>query len=117
MKTILAPTVHLNGTNGDDLLAQVCVPMNNIRWALEALNSSGPHGRDYYLHGSEAFPRAVEEHKSRVLRLESVFKELEAIYANVLEQVEARQEKRPVQEATPEPGVTVVARTKPSERT
>jgi len=48
------PTIHLNGTNREDLLEQrlaVARACSNLR---EALAKATPHGRDYYLQGPDA---------------------------------------------------------------
>ena len=43
------PTIHLNGTNGADLLSQTVDAMLALSGAINALMAAAPHGRDYYV--------------------------------------------------------------------
>ena len=86
---MITPTVHLNGTSGDDLLSQTTDAMLALSDAIKALQKAGPHGRDYYLHGNSAFPRALQEHEDRLTKLAEVQTDLvaisEAIHAQMTE--------------------------------
>jgi hypothetical protein len=77
---IRVPTVHLNGSNGPALAAQVGDAAHAVHAAIEALHGTAPHGRDYYLQGEGAYQQAREQHEDRVARLRSVHAELAAIY-------------------------------------
>lgn len=59
------PTVHLNGTSGDDLFRQVCEAGSALRRALAAMSEAAPNARDYYPQGDLAFRAAVREHDER----------------------------------------------------
>lgn len=73
------PTIHLNGTHGDELLAQVNAAEFAISEALSALTKAAPNQRDYYPQGNDAWRKAVEQHGARVDRLVDVAKELETL--------------------------------------
>ena len=76
---MMFPTIHLNGTSGTDLMSQTTDAMLALSAAIKALQNAGPHGRDYYLHGNSAFPRALQEHKDRLTKLAEVQADLVAI--------------------------------------
>lgn len=79
MDAMAIPTVHLNGTNGDDLLAQVNKAERAVDQALRALSNAAPNKRDYYPQGDAAWKQAVQQHMARVDRLSDVAKELEQL--------------------------------------
>lgn len=76
---LAVPTVHLNGTNGDDLLEQVNEAERALDEALRSLRACAPNQRDYYPQGSEAWKRAIDQHCARVDRLVDVATELEQL--------------------------------------
>lgn len=87
---IIAPTVHLNGTDRDSLLGQLRAAHDAVDTAISALSQAAPHGRDYYVQsdgedggGRSAIERAISEHRNRLARLESVQAELAALWQAV----------------------------------
>lgn len=88
----IAPLVHLNGTGRDGLMRGYREAARTLRAAVEALQQTAPHGRDYDCHPltpqlGEGAPLklATEEHRARLQALEGVLFELEqlgrAVYA------------------------------------
>jgi len=77
--TVMAPTVHVNGTAREVLLEQNLNAASAVRKAIEALGQAAPNGCDYYPQGPAAIRAAVEQHVQRVRRLLSVYDELERI--------------------------------------
>lgn len=73
---MIAPTVHLNGTSGEELRRQVSEAGTAVRDALRALANAAPNARDYYPAGPDAFRAASAEHASRVARVKAVAEEL-----------------------------------------
>jgi len=47
MRTLMLPTVNLNGSPRSDLISQHIEVANAARALLEALAKASPHGRDY----------------------------------------------------------------------
>jgi hypothetical protein len=92
--TPIAPTIHLNGTGGQYLLHRLLDAMTAIHAAIAAVQKTAPHGRDYYVQNDHAINKAMDEHRDRLVRLEAVRTELDAIAANVLDQIDARQTAR-----------------------
>lgn len=71
------PTIHLNGTNRDDLLEALEQAHEAVRLAQEKLALCGPNARDYYPQEEGAFYVAQEEHSDRMRKLTDVRRELE----------------------------------------
>lgn len=78
-----APTVHLNGTSRDELVAQLERAVAAIREAETALAEAAPNTRDYYPQGHGAFEAARQEHYQRQGRLQSVRSELEIMWESI----------------------------------
>jgi hypothetical protein len=73
------PTIHLNGTSKDELIAVLCNASAAIDAAYAALKLAAPNGRDYYPQGPEAFDRARREHESRLAGLDKVKREVDEL--------------------------------------
>lgn len=74
------PSVHLNGTPREALLAQqreVCMAAQAL---LAALAASRPHGRDYYVQGDRALAAATEAHTERERAVQKVYDDALATY-------------------------------------
>ncbi len=71
------PLIHLNGTNGDDLLADQCDIARALREALEVMANNGPNGRDYYPLGADAWETARREHTARLSAIKAVLADVE----------------------------------------
>ena len=81
-----APMIHANGTSREVLLQQVFKARQALRAAIEALELTAPHNRDYYLLSPEAWRLAHVEHGHRVSRLQMVHEELLGLFEMILEQ-------------------------------
>jgi hypothetical protein len=73
---MIKPTIHRNGTSGQDLSNKFSDALEAVQSALDHLHESSPNGRDYYPQGGHAISQAMAEHQARVSRLESVKDEL-----------------------------------------
>jgi len=73
------PSIHLNGTSQKELFGGYLEAARAVRAAIEAVQATGPNGRDYYPQGGDALHDAIAEHASRVQKLRSVLSELETI--------------------------------------
>lgn len=80
------PTVHLNGTSGKELLAQLLRAYHAVREAERLLGAACPHNRDYYVQLGNHGQEAREQHASRMQRLHSVAVELETIAIAIQDQ-------------------------------
>jgi hypothetical protein len=87
---MIFPTIHLNGTSGDDLLSQTTDAMLALFAAINALKVTGPHGRDYYVLGPRVIDAAMAEHIARIQKLEAVQADLVAIYESIDAQMTER---------------------------
>lgn len=81
------PLIHLNGTNGQDLLDQYSAAMETLSDAIVALRGVDVHGRDYYTINSDAASVAMKEHRARLSSLNTVLQDLEKIATNICEQI------------------------------
>lgn len=82
------PTVHMNGTGGDDLLDQVTEAAQAIGTAVTKLRAAWPNGRDYYIQGESATKEAMHEWWLRVEKLHEVRSDLETIAEGIAQQLE-----------------------------
>lgn len=77
--TLIHPTVHLNGTSKNELLQGYVEALRALRAAEAAIAKAGPHARDYYVQGDDAFRQAQAQHVHRLLAIDNITGELEAI--------------------------------------
>jgi hypothetical protein len=80
---ILVPMVHMNGTGKQDLMNAIEEAYTALGVAYDKLRLTVPNGRDFYPYGPEAIKRAVEEHRSRMVRIDDIRNELEAIVGGI----------------------------------
>lgn len=83
MKKLLAPCIHMNGTGKQDLMGALENAYSKIGEAQDALRLCAPNGRDYYVIGDSAYYIARDEHRNRMLALEAVRIEIEAIVGGI----------------------------------
>ncbi len=99
---MMVPTIHLNGTSGEELVRQMSTLARSLRDVLQALQDATPHGRDYYPQDDvrgvcgqgAAFMTARQEHISRYNRIESVLNEVEAMQIALEEENDVRAARR-----------------------
>lgn len=96
-----APTVHLGGTSGEELLENINKARTALALALDAIAATAPHGRDYpatvkdaayYLPGqaTPGFTQALLQHGARVDKLQQVHDELSVVGRAIADQVFSR---------------------------
>jgi hypothetical protein len=85
-RTMIIPTVHLNGDSKQTLLDDNLAARRAVRDALDAVAKASPNGRNFYPQGDGAITKAVTEHRIRLLRLEEVRQELETILEGIQDQ-------------------------------
>ena len=73
------PTIHLNGTSATGLIMNLADASEALDAAYEALKRTAPNGRDYYPQGPAALTQAEEEHRRRLLAVDSVKAEVDAL--------------------------------------
>ena len=83
---MIFPTIHLNGTSKESLLAEYRVAYDKLDEAIEALSKVTIHGRDYYPQEQGAYITAREEQVARILKLATVKGELTDILLYLNEQ-------------------------------
>ena len=77
---MMVPTVHLNGTSAASLVEGYCNAAFGLRNAIDIIcASAAPNARDFYVQGPDAYAKAAEEHRMRILKLREVLTELEQL--------------------------------------
>lgn len=87
MSNLTKPTIHLNGTSGNDLLDQYQDAITALNNAREYVSKTCPHGRDYYVQSPDGTQKARSEHCDRLKKIESVIEELEELALHALDQI------------------------------
>ena len=77
---MIAPSIHLNGSSAESLLAEYEAAGAALRSALVALGEAAPNARDYYPQGPDAYAQAAREHGSRIERLRAVLEEIAQLH-------------------------------------
>ncbi len=85
MTDIIKPTIHLNGTDRETLRLLYDNAFRAVVNAMEALRLAAPNGRDYYPQGAGVINRAIDQHRDRLRRLDTVAEELTALIEHVSE--------------------------------
>ena len=80
------PTVNMNGTARDDLLAQVATAKSALRIAMDKFREMTPHGRDYQTAPEGDFEKARDQHFYRCAKLETFEQELHEIMLGIYNQ-------------------------------
>lgn len=83
---VAVPVVHLNGTSGAELMAQLERAVCAAREAEKAMAEAAPNARDYYVRPG-TFEVAVAQHWARVRKVEEARAELERVWEGVADQV------------------------------
>lgn len=73
---MIKPTIHRNGTSAEELRNGYAEAYSAVGSAIHAVHQTAPHGRDYYVQGSEATGNARREHQERIDRLVTIQAEL-----------------------------------------
>jgi len=89
---MMFPTIHLNGTSGDDLLGQTVDAMLALSDTIKALQAAGPNSRDYYVQPGQQqrFAQAQHQHEDRLAKLEAIQADLVALYESIHAQMTER---------------------------
>ena len=91
---VMIPTIHLNGTQGEELLSLQETACLSLRLSLAAMQDAGPHGRDYYPQGDTAFSQAVSEYQVRVTQVTAALNELVAIRNGIRSALKEREDRK-----------------------
>lgn len=84
------PSIHLNGTSGEELLDQATGVAQALNAALEVASVAAPNARDYYPQGDAAFTEAKREHGDRIQRLTELRDEYQALAEAIADAIDAR---------------------------
>lgn len=76
---LTVPALHLNGSGYENLIEEYNNQANALQIAIRALETSGPHPRDYYVVSDTAYVDARSAHFDRIKALNKVYQEINAI--------------------------------------
>ena len=79
MTSLTLPDYGLNGSGATNLLNDAVDAAEALKDALAALRKMMPHGRDYQLMPAGACSEARVQHAARILKVDSVLAEVEAL--------------------------------------
>jgi hypothetical protein len=77
------PIIHINGSSKSGLQEPLRTAIEKLEEAIDAVQRTFPHARDYYPLGEEAYPRARVEAIERLSTLEGVKSELIEIWESI----------------------------------
>jgi len=84
---MIIPTVHLNGTSGQDLLEQQQAILDALRAVREAMMAATPNGRDYYPQGEDAIGEALEAFRKQYHIIGDLILDFDAVMMGIDEQI------------------------------
>jgi len=93
MTNLVTPTIHSNGTDGNELLSSVQAITASLSHVQDAMRAAMPNGRDYYPQGSEAASEARTAFVERRTIIWEMLKEFEDLELAIYAQNEARAER------------------------
>lgn len=85
-----APSIHLNGTSGEQLCEAWAVAAEKLREAWHSVRAAAPNERDYYPQGDDAWREAMREYNVLLYKLGDVYTEVSEMYHAIEEQNVAR---------------------------
>ena len=77
------PTVHLNGTSGQDLRREYQTAYRAVKFAIDSLCEATCNGRDYYPQEAEAYA----ERQAALCKLRDVESYLEEVLMGIMDQL------------------------------
>ena len=80
------PTIHLNGTSGDDLRREYHNAYKAIGDAIDALVAATHNGRDFYPQGPDAYSQARKERDEAFWQLRAAQAYVGAMLAGICDQ-------------------------------
>ena len=93
MTNLVTPTIHSNGTDGQELLLQVLRILDSLDLVQAAMREASPNPRDYYPQGSYATTDALKAHYERYAQVSAMLEEFQSLAFAIDAQNEARAER------------------------
>jgi len=81
------PTIHLNGTAGEDLKQEYYAAYKAIDAAIDALQTATFNGRDFYPQGSHAYSQARTERDATFEKLCQAHSYVEDMLSGICDQL------------------------------
>lgn len=81
------PTIHLNGTSGQNLRREYQTAYKAVKYAIDKLCEATCNGRDYYPQDAGAYSQAYAERQAALCKLRGVESYLEEILMGIMDQL------------------------------
>jgi hypothetical protein len=88
--TPIVPTIHLNGTSGQDLKAEYYAAFEAIEAAVEALAAATSNARDFYPQGADVYYKHRDERAEAFDKLRQVQDYVEGMLVGIIDQMKPR---------------------------
>ena len=85
--TPIVPTIHLNGTNGEELKAEYYAAYEAIEAAVEALAAATSNCRDFYVQSADAYYQHKEERAEAFASLRKAQNYVEEVLLGICNQL------------------------------
>lgn len=86
-----APTIHLNGTYGPQLITEWRLAKDGLLTASRAVACIDINARDYYPQGEGAYGEAIERLNKMNDTLAALYAEVSEVYRDLVSQQQARE--------------------------
>jgi len=83
----IVPTIHLNGTNGEELKAEYYAAFEAIEAAVEALAAATSNARDFYVQSADAYYQHKEERAEAFASLRKAQDYVEGVLVGICNQL------------------------------
>jgi hypothetical protein len=80
------PSVHLNGSGAKYLKEGCEAVLESLRNTRETMAQNGPHARDYYVLGQDAFSNARDQHRLNLLMIDRLVTHYEQMWLAIDDQ-------------------------------
>jgi hypothetical protein len=91
---VIIPQININGTNGDQLVAEAEAAYDALIKAVNAVENMTVHGRDFQTCAAAdtVTSKARNEHRERLMRLRGIKEDVSDILTGLIEQKEERKQ-------------------------
>lgn len=90
----IKPLVHMNGTGGERLVADLQAACESLTEALTRIADAAPNARDYYPLGDDAWRAARDQHEADMTAIRDMRSRYMVAWEHVQEQIDSKEARR-----------------------